>query len=87
MAIGNLLPQTFLNDEVPILTALKCAAEVSRQDSSIFVFTNSPTSDEVFLGRLQAMLETKNLHVHIMITDQSLSKCSLHNRNSTAESS
>ena len=82
MAIGNLQPQTFNNGEVPILTAVKCAAEASQRDSPIFVFTDSPISDEVLLGRIQAILETKNLQVQIIcdVSSQSLSKRSLHYR-------
>ncbi|XP_065895475.1 von Willebrand factor A domain-containing protein 7-like isoform X2 [Dysidea avara] len=82
VAIGNLQPQTFNNGEVPILTAVKCAAEASQRDSPIFVFTDSPISDEVLLGRIQAILETKNLQVQIIcdVSSQSLSKRSLHYR-------
>ena len=48
---------------VPTVEAVLAAGRASEADSSIFVFTNSPPSDENLLGQAEAITAQRNLKV------------------------
>ena len=65
------------------LKAIMCAAEASRRNSPIFVFTDGSVSNQESLGEVEAIVAEKNLQINtIIIGDSSrISKRLVHNRN------
>ena len=64
------------------LKAIMCAAEVSAENSPIFVFSDGSESitDQELLGELEAIVAEKNLEINIITGNLQISKRSVINR-------
>lgn len=60
---GLTLQSSNASGTVPTVEAVLAAGRASEADSSIFVFTNSPPSDENLLGQAEVITAQKNLKV------------------------